>query len=160
MKGNPLLRFLTFLIVIMLALTLAPMADAQSDKLIVAGQRIGPIQIGMLMDDVDRLLGSPVRSRLDESIPERRTIRNQYEDGIYVDFLDAPAPWACAIYVDTPDWQTPAGLRVGDTGFDMARKEGTNYRYVGSHVNYNNGLEVDLNENKQVIEIWIGGCTG
>ena len=139
-------------------LVVAQAAQAKADNLIVPGQRIGHIRIGMLLDEFVSTAGQPNTRRTDESVPGRRILRYYYS-GWSADLLDVAAPWVCAIYVSSPQWNTESGLRVGDSVFDMTRKQGSNYRSVeglnGLHfVTYDTGLRVNL-RNRRIIEMTV-----
>ena len=167
-------KFIFFAAISSLVFAASNPCRAESDLIIVPGERVGPVKIGMLMDEVGRVLGSPTKSWTDETMPGRRIIRKTYRNGLQVDMLDGPAPWVCHIYVASylggGNWHTGAGLRLGDSGFDINRKEGSNYRSrvnqsantEWSHATYDNGFNVDLKDRRIMsMDVWMPGhsCT-
>jgi hypothetical protein len=85
-----------------------------SDNRIVAGQRIGPISMGMSKAQVFRVMGDPTSS--DE-------ILNIYTFGkLNVDFGKTGRVWQIA--TQNSQFATPEGVRVGDSALAMEAKLG------------------------------------
>jgi hypothetical protein len=98
-------------------------AIAQSDMLIVPGQRIGPIRLGMGMDEVVAKLGQPDFTETSEW--------RYWSLNLVVGFYTSPAPAVAGlstqIWADVPlstVFRTAEGIGIGSSSFDVKRAYG------------------------------------
>jgi len=138
---SPLGAFPSFAVAVIAALALGGCADLvpsgdrgafskaiqTSDKLIVPGDRIGPIRLGMSKDDVVRLLGTPEKVR--KYLPGANWADEGYEciydnGNFHVGFPAGPAPTVKEIKVWDPQFVTEKGVRSGDPTSDVLQKHG------------------------------------
>lgn len=119
-----------------LSLLFAPAPSvAQSDTLIVPGQRVGPIQFGMQPGDVVRALGQPSKI----ITPPHGGLRYDYDyDGRYVivNFSAVPETEVYQVITSDPRYATREGIRVGSSGGDVVRAYGRNYSKSSNSVCY------------------------
>jgi hypothetical protein len=110
-----------------LGLLFAPApAAAQSDTLIVPGERIGPIRLGMLPGDVVRALGQP--SKINTYPHGGIEYDYRYDDKyFFVTFSAVPETEADQIGTSDPRYATREGIRIGSSGVDVVRAYGRNY---------------------------------
>ena len=117
-------------------------AVASSDHLIVAGQRIGPVRLGMFRDDLLETLGQPNEEQtLNYTSGREKWTYTRLNLIVYISSGSAPAvdeitticwlngregnirdaEWSD---VDPPNtvFQTPEGFKLGSTSFDIRRK--------------------------------------
>jgi len=107
-------------IVLALAGTVLP----QSDDQIVPGERVGPVALGMSLDEVARVLGKPHRTRL-----ERIAIVYDYKEAgtcgiVRVSFGLPPGSEAVKIEATGTGCATDKGIRVGSSGAEVVRAYG------------------------------------
>lgn len=100
---------------------------------IVLAERIGPVALGMTVDEVVRILGRP-----DEIYkqPEDHPDQGQYyrfdRIGWSVSFSSIPASEAIMISTKSTMYVTDRGIRVGISGTDVVRAYGREYETIRS----------------------------
>lgn len=108
-------------------------AIQNSDRLIVPGDRIGPIRVGMSRDEVVRILGRPDRviNYLDSSDVEYIYDNNHFVVGLSVRW------WAVIdVWTYDPQFATEQGVRPGDSRNDVLQKQGNPKYDQGYHMDY------------------------
>lgn len=97
-------------------------AVAQSDRLIVPGERIGPIRIGMGADELRAMLGQPEEIQLSRSdLPSSATSWGYSSLGLRVVFDQSLTPSVSAVNtVDFRHFLTPGVGTVEGTAFHTA----------------------------------------
>jgi len=152
-------------------------AMASSDRLIVPGQRIGPIYLGMGMDEVVATLGQP--DYVVESPPHTARQLWKYDNlnlGIYC-FGSSSAPsvvsietvawnntgknlgqstWADVIPVATV-FQTNNGIELGASTYDVRRAyDGYGYQDFGYGMNYTRpGVYFGMQSDRRIVVITV-----
>ncbi len=100
-------------------------ARVAADRRIVPGERIGPISLGMYLDDVVKILGQPDRA---ERAPGA-AIKYFYDrHGLFVGARDVPAITVQVVSTNNNGYVTEQGIRVGSSGADFVRAYGDRYR--------------------------------
>lgn len=111
------------------------------DKLIVPGERIGPISLGMMQADVLKILGVPPKS----SIHTDGHSRYYYADLTVWISRDSRV---FRIGTDSPEYATADGIRVGMTEPEVRAKKGNPTRMEDYNVsviyNYKPKLEIGI----------------
>jgi len=135
-----LLVFLS--IVCFSSLIICPAGLTQNDNLIVPGERIGPIRLGMLLDEVVSVLGRP------EKIVSSATASGVFwrwpSRGLGIGFSkNQPAPYVGRVETESALNITSEGVRVGDSTFDLVRALGKPY-HTELCCMYYNGLMVEV----------------
>ncbi len=136
-------------------------AMAQSDHLIVPGQRIGPVRLGMGMDEVVAELGQPdFTETVDEGHPSWR----YWSLNLTVVFDRSSAP--AVDWVETNTWtdsplltvfRTADGLHIGSSSFDVKRAYGSPEKDQHGYVMEYDSRKIDFQiENYAVTLIQVG----
>lgn len=155
-------------------------AMEQSDHLIVPGQRIGPIRIGMGMDEVEAILGKHDGGR--GAMYGQGALWTYVSLNLQVGFDNSSAP--SVTYITTSTWpkeavnfgtqrfaedypvatvfQLSSGIGLGATSFEVKRAYGSGYKDPGNEglmMDYDNmGLSFRVTqEEHRVVEIYVKG---
>jgi hypothetical protein len=101
----------------------------QSDYHIVASERrVGPIRLGMYMDEVATILGAPETvggNGRDDCVRCIPVLWTYDKKNFQVMFSKGPTPFVTGITVwDEVKWVTAEGIRIGMSVFDVARTYG------------------------------------
>lgn len=125
-------------------------AQILGDRLIVPGDRVGSIRLGMAWDDVLGLLGQPTSSYTNTGDYLKVDTYLQYDSlNLRVDFTNSAAPIVRYIHVlalsrgeftfgtvvwndfDPPssDFQAVGGIGLGSSSFDVAKRFGSNFAH-------------------------------
>lgn len=104
--------------------SLAGAAGAEGDGEIVPGERVGPVALGMSLDEVAKVMGKPRKTRL-----ERISIVYDYKQAgacgiVRVTFGLPPGAEATKIEATGTGCATDKGIRVGSSGSDVVRAYG------------------------------------
>jgi hypothetical protein len=143
-------------------------AIENSDKLIVPGERIGPIRIGMRQNEVLRLLGRPekVRKHLPGAIggPDPGYDYRYDNQQFHVGFPSGPSPTVNEIVIWDTQFATEEGVRIGDSENDLLRKRGPPATMFGKYREYAYGykrLTAQVGPDGRVgnISVWISGSS-
>ncbi len=136
-------------------------AMAQSDQLIVPDQRIGPVRLGMGMDEVIAELGQPdFTDKVDGGHPSWR----YWSLNLTVVFDRSSAP--AVDWIETNTWtdsplltvfRTAEGLHIGSSSFDVKRAYGSPEVDQNGYVMQYNSRKIDFQiENYVVTLIQVG----
>jgi hypothetical protein len=106
---------------------------AQGDYLVIPGERIGSLTLGMSIDDAVRILGKPNDIVGDPNHPEigKTYFWNDYNIG----FSAAPEMTAKSILSSKKQYVTAEGIRVGSSGNDVVRAYGNGYMRMPNSFN-------------------------
>lgn len=152
---------------------------SQSGTAIVPGQSIGPIRVGMDMDQVQALLGQPDGTQYNPSgvVDVWRYISMN----LYIMFTDTPTPtvrtvttevytksavtfgeqtWDDGYPVQTV-YKTAGGIQLGSTSFDVQRAYGSGYADLGNEalmmIYQGQGISFRVTRaDKRVVSITVG----
>jgi len=107
-----------------IVVSLAGTAWAETDNQIVPGERVGPVALGMSLDEVAKVMGKPRRTRL-----ERISIVYDYKQSgtcgiVRVTFGLPPGAEATKIEATGSGCATDKGIRVGSSGAEVVRAYG------------------------------------
>jgi hypothetical protein len=155
-------------------------ALASSDNLIVPGQRIGPISLGMGMDQVAATLGQPDESRTDYYPNGGAAYNTQWwYDSIdmVIGFTTSAAPSVKSVETQlyanrsgltmgntawsdlTPGhttFQTASGIRLGSSSFDVARTYGAYTDLSGIIMTYDHlGMVFTVTDDHRIYAITV-----
>jgi hypothetical protein len=141
-------------------------AIQKGDTLIIPGERVGPIRLGMSRDEVVRLLGKPgkVVNFLRGANGEDNGYQYIYNHKIFIGFPPGRSPTVTEIVTQDPRFVTEQGARLGDSLSDLVRKQGLpeDPGFIGTsggrRVTYGQGykhLRVHISPAQQVDEMSI-----
>lgn len=99
-------------------------SSSPAEKLIVPGEKAGPVTLGMAMEDVRKVLGPPQDSAI-PGVPNSRTYR--YPGRFSMQISDVPDASVMTILCETDDYRTAEGLGVGSSGRDVLSAFGRDY---------------------------------
>jgi hypothetical protein len=129
-------------IVYFCSLIICPAGLAQNDNLIVPGERIGPIHLGMLLDEVVSVLGRP--EKMVSSATASGVFWRWPSLGLGIGFSkNQPAPYVGRVETESARNITREGIRVGDSTFDVVRALGKPL-HTEPCCMYYNGLMVEV----------------
>ena len=124
-----------YLLSLILALVSGGCAAVQSDSErvvpggpIVPAERIGPVALGMTVDEVVRILGRP--DQIDKNPADHPDQIQRYSFdriGWFVSFSPIPASEATTISTTSTRYVTDRDIRVGSSGTEVVRAYGREY---------------------------------
>ena len=97
--------------------------NAEADNLIVAGQRIGPISLGMSAAELFRVMGDPTETQSNEFM-QSYLFGRKHEYGFWTLNVRVENSRIFAVTTSGPEFSTPDGIHVGDSRLAMEAKMG------------------------------------
>jgi len=142
---------------VLCAMLIPQVASAQSlgDQVIVPGERVGSIRLGMTWDDVISLLGQPTSSFTNMGDPAKVDTYLQYDSlNLHIIFSNTAAPVVTYIQVQawtqesftfgtvvwsnfdpvSSNFHTADGIVLGSSSFDVLKKLGSGFTSNGGPV--------------------------
>ena len=97
----------------------ATIAVAQPDTMIVPGQRIAEIRIGMFLDEVEKAIGQPTRRY--ENKKNKSQLYYYEPRRFMVELTNGLTPKVLSIRTWSPAYKTEKGVGVNTSVYDVAR---------------------------------------
>jgi hypothetical protein len=127
------MKKIILLFMIVTSLSFGSVVQGQNDYLIVPGERVGSIALGMSVDDMLRILGRP--SSISKNPPDHPVKTQIYYFGriFVVSISPIPEVEVLSISTTSKEYVTDKGIKVGSSGTDVVRAYGRDYfRYEGN----------------------------
>ena len=122
-------RLLIIVLLVLVSLAIiCPTVLAQGDYLVIPGERIGSLTLGMSIDDAVRILGKPNDIVGDPNHPEIG--KTYFWNDCNISFSGAPEMKAKSIVSSNKQYVTAEGVRTGSSGNDVVRAYGNGYEKV------------------------------